>query len=98
MQIGDIEPFVAQRPALDARDCRRGVGRVVEHLDLEAVAWVIDARRRVDQALRDEHLVEHGQLDRDDGQVRFVEARSRRSSLVTVAQVQEEQRASMSSV
>ena len=46
----------------------RLVGRVVEHLDLEQLARVVDAADRVDQPIGDVHLVVERQLDRDDRQ------------------------------
>ena len=67
VDIGDIEPLFTQRIALGARERRRRVGRVVQHLNLETVVRIVDACCRVDQTLHDEHLVEHRQLDRDDG-------------------------------
>ena len=42
------------------------VGRIVEHLDLEPVARVVDATDGVDQAIGDVHLVVQRQLDGDD--------------------------------
>jgi hypothetical protein len=45
MEIGDVVPFLAEGVALETRDRRRGVGRVIQDLNLEAVAWVIDACR-----------------------------------------------------
>jgi hypothetical protein len=54
---------------------------------LEAVAWVIDACRRINESLCNEHLVEHRQLDRNHRQVRFRKVGLRRRPFVTVAQV-----------
>ena len=46
----------------------RLVGRVVEHLNLEQLARVVDLAHRVDQPIRHIHLVVERQLDRDDRQ------------------------------
>ena len=43
----------------------RLVGRVVEHLDFEQLARIVDLADRVDQPVRDVHLVVERQLDRD---------------------------------
>ncbi len=45
------------------------VGGVVEDLDLEAVARVVDAADGVDEAVDDELLVEDGELDGDEGEL-----------------------------
>ena len=50
-------------------DLLRLVGRVVEHLDLEAVARVADARDGLEQPLDDVHLVEERELDRHARQI-----------------------------
>ena len=49
-------------------DAARLVGRVVEHLDFEQVARIVDAADRVDQPVGDVHLVVERQLNRDDRQ------------------------------
>ena len=53
------------------------VGGVVEDLDLEAVARILDAAAGVDEAVDDELLVIDGELDGDEGELVFGEARGR---------------------
>ena len=50
-------------------DLVRLVGRVVQHLDLEQLARVVDLADRVDQPIGDVHLVVDRQLDRDARQL-----------------------------
>ncbi len=61
--------------ALDdlAGDLAGFVGGVVEDLDFEAVARVVDAADGFDEALDDELLVEDGELDGDEGELAFGE-------------------------
>ena len=66
-----------------AGDALRLVGRVVEHLDLEEIARVVDLRDGVDEPLRHVHLVEDRQLDRDARQL--LEARPSASAAGTCA-------------
>ena len=53
------------------------VGGVVEDLDFEAVAGVVETADGVEEAVDDELLVEDGELDGDEGQVRGAEAGGR---------------------
>ena len=53
------------------------VGGVVEELDLEAVAGVVEAAAGVDEAVDDELLVVDGELDGDEGELVFGEVRGR---------------------
>ena len=46
-------------------DAARLVGRIVQHLNLEQLARVVDARDRLDQPVRHVHLVVERQLDGD---------------------------------
>ena len=62
----------------ETRDHGRGdgdglVGGVVEELDLEAVAGVVEAAAGVEEAVDDELLVVDGELDGDEGEVFFGE-------------------------
>ena len=61
-------PCAALRRTACSAMLARLVGRVVEHLDLEQLARVVDAADRVDQPVGDVHLVVERQLDRDDRQ------------------------------
>ena len=45
------------------------VGGVVEELDLEAVARIVEAAAGVDEAVDDELLVVDGELDGDEGEL-----------------------------
>jgi hypothetical protein len=55
----------------ESRAERRGlVVRVVEHLDLEAVARPVERRHAGEEPLDDVHLVEDGELHGDQRQVR----------------------------
>ena len=65
------------------------VGRVVEHLDFEPLARVLDAADRVDQAVRHVHLVVERQLDRDDRQRIGQRARLRLPVLVPHVEIHE---------
>src|SRR5262245_11226975 len=47
-------------------DRRRAVGRVVEHLDLEPLARIVEPRDRLDQTGRHGHLVVEGELNGHD--------------------------------
>ena len=76
MRRGDLDGFV---------------GGVVEDLDLEAVARVVDAAEGVDEAVDDELLVEDGELDGDEGELALREVRGRSvgvGSLPLVAEVE----------
>ncbi len=89
MHVRDVDPLrrVAAHRAL--RDARRLVGGVVQHLDLEQLARIIDLADRVDQPVRDVHLVVDRQLDGDRRQLR--ERRARHRHLVLVLHVQIDQ-------
>jgi len=53
------------------------VGGVVEELDLEAVAGVVEAAAGVEEAVDDELLVKDGELDGDEGEVLLGEGEGR---------------------
>ena len=61
-------PCAAWRRTASSAMLARLVGRVVEHLDLEPLARVVDRADGVDQPVDDVHLVVDRQLDRDDRQ------------------------------
>ena len=65
MQIRDVEPALGL--PLD-RLCRNVAGliaRVVQHLDLEQMARVIELADSLDQAVRHVHFIENRKLDGD---------------------------------
>ena len=64
------KPRAACRRTASSAISRRLVGRVVEDLDLEQVARVVDLADRIDQAVGDVHLVVNRQLDGDARQRR----------------------------
>ncbi len=78
MDIRDVE--AARRVAADRQlgDIRGLVRRVVEDLNLQQLARVIHLADRVDQSVRDVHLVVNRQLDRDARQVAERGRRQRR--------------------
>jgi hypothetical protein len=68
--VGAVDVFdvdALRAPLLDllTGDLDRLIGRIVQHLDLELVGGVVDQARRVDQPLRDVHLIEDRELHRD---------------------------------
>ncbi len=65
VHVRHVDARIAQLLDALARDVARLVGRVVEHLDLEAVTRVLDARYGGEQAAHDGGLVEDRQLDGD---------------------------------
>jgi len=74
VQVGDRLGIHAREAAGVARDDLAGyryrlVGRVVEQLNLEAIARVFELADRIDQPVDDKLLVEDGQLHRDEGQL-----------------------------
>ena len=85
-QVGDLAPA----------DLLRLVGRVVEHLDLEAIVRVADLGDGVEQPLDDVHLVEQRQLHGHGRQIG--EGPDRARSLVAVAIVEKDQRRAMEAV
>ena len=79
-------PCAAKRRTASSAMLRVSSRRVVEHLDFEQVARVVDAADRLDQPVGDVHLVVERQLDRDDRQ--RVERRAGLRLLVPVAHVE----------
>jgi len=56
----------AKTPHRELRNTPRLVGRVVQHLDLQTLARVLDPADGLDQSVGDVHFVEERQLDRDE--------------------------------
>jgi hypothetical protein len=90
VDVVDVEPLGA--PVLDGPpgDERGLVERVVEDLDLEQLARIVELADRPDEPLDDVHLVEDGELDGDPGQLLVVPLRDRHVVLVAVVQVRHE--------
>jgi hypothetical protein len=78
------------------------VGGVVEDLDLEAVAGIVEAAAGVDEAVDDELLVEDGELDGDEGAARLSgsarAARAGVAALLLVAVVEPDELVAMDAV
>ena len=85
MDVLDVDALHRVPPHRQLRDLPRLVGRVVEHLDFEQLARVVDLAHRVDQPIDDVHLVVERELDGDDGQL--VERAFRLRLLVLVLHV-----------
>ena len=66
MVVLDVDALGGESADGDLGDAARLVGRVVEHLNLEPVARIIEAADRVDQPIGDIHLVVDRQLNSDD--------------------------------
>ncbi len=89
VDVVDVDAF--GREAADRRlgNGPRLVGRVIEHLDFQQLARVIDAAHRIDQPIRDVHFVVERQLDGDSRQ--GTQRRERQRVLVPVPHVQVDQ-------
>jgi hypothetical protein len=85
VEVLDVDALQGRPAHGELGDAGGLIGRVVEHLDLEAVPRVIDAADRLHQPLDDVHLVVNRELDRDDGQ--FLEPSRRHRHLVLVLHV-----------
>ncbi len=59
-------------------DQDRFVGRIVEHLHLEPIEWIVEVGYGLDDPFADVELVVDRQLDRDKRQFMFGEQRGRR--------------------
>jgi hypothetical protein len=68
VQILDVEALGGEAAHGQLGDLPRLVGRIVEHLNLEPVLRVVQRADRLDQPVDDVHLVEDGELNRNDGQ------------------------------
>ena len=86
VQVVDVEALRAVVLDGAARDPGGGVGRVVEHLDLEQLLRVAERGDRGEQPVDDVHLVVDRELDRDPRQHRG--QRGRRGLLVLVLEVE----------
>ena len=89
MDVLDVDALGGPAAHGQLGDAARLVGRVVEHLDFEQLARVVDAADRLDQPVGDVHLVVERQLNRDDRQ--RVERRAGLRLLVPVPHVQVDQ-------
>src|ERR1044072_180517 len=75
VDVSDVEAFGAVAGDFARRTLARLVGRVVEHLNLKAVARVVYRRHGGEQALNDVDLVEERELHGDARQLLFGEER-----------------------
>ena len=62
----------------------RLVGRIVEDLDLQQIARIVDLADGIDQPIRDVHLVEDRELDRHARQIRQFGRRQRRAGTLSL--------------
>ena len=87
VDIRDVDPLrgIAAHGALG--DARRFIRRVVEDLDLEQLARVVDPADGVDETVRHVHLVVDRKLDRDGRQLLERAERNRLPILVLHVQV-----------
>jgi hypothetical protein len=65
VQVLDVDPLGRVAPHRELGNTLGLVGRVVEHLDLQQLARIIDGAHRLDQPVGDVHLVVERKLDRD---------------------------------
>ena len=86
MQTGDIDAGRGVAAHGLFRDDRRFVDRIVQHLDLEEFAGIVEPADRLDQAFGDVHLVVDGKLNRDPRQ--RVKRPQRRGLAILVLHVQ----------
>ena len=68
MDVVDVDALRGEAPHGELGDLAGFVGRVVEHLDFEQLARIVDPADRFDQPIDDVHFVVERQLDRDRGQ------------------------------
>ena len=69
MDVTDIVPAVAHAAGALPGDVGALVGGIVEDLDFELIGGVVDVAGGLDDALSDEILVVHRELDGDDGEI-----------------------------
>ena len=68
MEVLDVDAVRRLPPDGQLGDLAGFVGRVVQHLDFEQLARVVEAADGLDQPVGDVHLVVDRQLNRDDRQ------------------------------
>ena len=66
VEILDVDAFRREPPHRQLGDAPGFVGRVVEHLDLEQLARIVEPAHRLDEPVGDVHLVVERKLNRDD--------------------------------
>ncbi len=91
VQHADIGAICAMLGSRRLRNGGRVVGRIVEHLDHEAVPGVVEVHRRCNQPLDHVAFVEDGQLD-DDCRPLIFRRGDRWAARAAVAEVQQGQR------
>ena len=65
MEVADVDPLGDVPADRRLRDLPCFVDRVVQYLDLEQLARVVELAHRIDQPIRDVHLIEDRKLDGD---------------------------------
>ena len=96
VDVLDVNSLRSQPVDRQFGDAARHVRRVVQDLDLQTIARVLDGAHRLDQTIRDVHLVVERQLDRDNRE--RLERRERLRLAVTVPHVQVHEVVAMPSV
>ena len=86
MDVLDVDALRGKAADRQLRDLPGLVGRIVQHLDFEQLARILDPAHRLDQPVDDVHLVVERELDGDRRQ--RVEATRRHRLLVLVLHVQ----------
>ena len=84
--ILDVDALSGKPPDRHVGDAPSLVSRIVQDLNFEAIAWVIDPADRLNEAIGHVHLVVQGQLDRHDRS--RIERRRGGRSLVPVFHVE----------
>jgi hypothetical protein len=87
VMVRNVEPPARLTVDREFRNVTRLVGRVIQHLNLQLLARVVDAAHRIDQPIDDVHLVVDGQLDRHQRQVLVAHFGWRTGLLVLVLHV-----------
>ncbi len=65
MEVADVDPLGDVPADRRLRDLPRFVDRVIQHLNLEQLAWVVELAYRIDQPIHNVHLIEDRKLDGD---------------------------------
>ena len=85
MDVMNVETLRRVSRNRRARDARRLIRRIVEHLNLQTIARIVDLSYRLDQTLDDVHFVEERKLHRDVRQLTFRECAFRTGRELAVA-------------
>ena len=66
----DVETALPQSPSAGSGDRPRFIRRIIQHLDLQTISWIIEFADRFQQTLDDIDFVEERQLDSHHRQFR----------------------------